>query len=376
MNRSSPLPAAQYLRMSTVHQQYSLENQAAAVQSYASTHGFEIVKTYSDGAVSGISFGNRPGLNRLLQDVIAGGAPFNAVMVYDVSRWGRFQDLDEAAHYEFLCKRAHIPVHYCAETFANDDSIASAIMKSLKRTIAAEYSRELGIKVFAAEKRWAAAGFKQGGTPGYGLGRVMVSSDGTRKQQLANGEVKCLQSDRVVLVPGPAEEVACVREIFRLLVEERKTPGAITRELNRHGLQFRGSPWSHQNVYRILQDPKYAGCNVWNRCSRRLGGPQVRHPKSEWIIKWGAFEPVVDPQVFNEAQRILAERTCAKSDEQLLAALRTLLAEKGKLSHEILPKTPGAPSPAGCAYRFGSLRRAFELAGYSGRRAGSATGAD
>ena len=44
------VPAAQYLRMSTEHQQYSLENQSPAIQKYAEFHGFEIVRTYSDAA--------------------------------------------------------------------------------------------------------------------------------------------------------------------------------------------------------------------------------------------------------------------------------------------------------------------------------------
>ena len=80
-----------------------------------------------------------------------------------MSRWGRFQDTDEAAHYEFLCKSAGIPVHYWAETFSNDGSLSSAIMKALKRVTAGEYSRELGTKVFAGQKRLAELGFKQGG---------------------------------------------------------------------------------------------------------------------------------------------------------------------------------------------------------------------
>ena len=71
----------------------------------------------------------------------------------DVSRWRRFQDADESAHYEFLCKNAGVPIHYCAELFPNDGSLPSSIFKALKRTMAAEYSRELGVKVFNAQKR-------------------------------------------------------------------------------------------------------------------------------------------------------------------------------------------------------------------------------
>lgn len=329
MGQDTPIPAAQYLRMSTEHQQYSIENQAAAIQSYAHKQGFVIIKTYCDKATSGVLFSKRPGLSLLLKDVISGNVAYKVVLVYDVSRWGRFQDSDEAAHYEFVCKQAGIPVHYCAETFANDGSLPSTVMKALKRAMAAEFSRELGVKVFAAEKHWAELGFKQGGSAGYALCRLMISADGTKKQLLAKGEVKCLQSDRVVLVPGAPDEVACVREMYRLVAEERRTPFDVTRELNRRGFTHRGAKWRHQTVYRILTNPKYAGYNVWNRTSRRLGGPQIRVPGSRWVIKPDAFEPVVDPRMFREAQHILAQRTRCRSDKQVIKSLRELLAASG-----------------------------------------------
>jgi hypothetical protein len=43
------------------------------------------------------------------------------------SRWGRFQDADESAHYEFLCKSAGIPVHYCAEPGCVSRDIAPTV---------------------------------------------------------------------------------------------------------------------------------------------------------------------------------------------------------------------------------------------------------
>jgi DNA invertase Pin-like site-specific DNA recombinase len=109
MLATNPAPAAQYVRMSTEHQQYSLENQSDAIHAYAALHGFEIIQTYSDSAKSGVVLRNRPGLQQLLKDVVGGSAPYRAILVYDVSRWGRFQDTDEPAHYEFLCRSAGFP---------------------------------------------------------------------------------------------------------------------------------------------------------------------------------------------------------------------------------------------------------------------------
>jgi DNA invertase Pin-like site-specific DNA recombinase len=367
MERRDCIPAAQYLRMSTEHQRYSLENQTATIHCYAQQNGFEVVDTYSDGGKSGVLFKNRPALNRLLQDVIGGRAGFNAILVYDVSRWGRFQDSDEAAHYEFICKHANVPVHYCAERFGNDNALSSTVMKAVKRAMAAEFSRELGDKVLSAGKQWAERGFKQGGPAGYALQRLMVSSNGTRKQLLAVGEMKCLQNDRVVLVPGDPQEVECVREIFRLLVEEGKKPFRIAKELNQKGIGHRGRNWSHQMIYSILTHPKYAGSIIWNRHTRRLGSPDVRVPESDWIVKLGAFEAVIDPRIYAEAQRILNERRCRKSNDDIVEELRRMLASNGLLSRTILRNTPGAPSITCCRRRFGSLQHAFALAGYAPR---------
>src|SRR5438045_1864347 len=137
------VPAAQYLRMSTEHQQYSLENQSVAIKRYADERGFVIVRSYEDVAKSGLLLRNRSGLSSMLQDVVSRPGGFKAILVLDVTRWGRFQDIHESAHYEFLCKQAGAPVHYCSEIFSNECTLANMIIKTLKRSMAAEYSREL-----------------------------------------------------------------------------------------------------------------------------------------------------------------------------------------------------------------------------------------
>jgi DNA invertase Pin-like site-specific DNA recombinase len=131
--------AAQYVRMSTEHQQYSTDNQADKINEYAEKRGIEIIKTYADDGKSGLSIGGRAALQKLIADVETGAADFNVILVYDVSRWGRFQDADESAYYEYICKRAGIQVAYCAEQFENDGSPVSTIVKGVKRAMAGEY---------------------------------------------------------------------------------------------------------------------------------------------------------------------------------------------------------------------------------------------
>lgn len=359
------VPVAQYLRMSTEHQQYSLENQAAAIEKYAGDQSFQVVRTYSDAAKSGLVLRRRAGLRQLLQDVASGNATYRAILVYDVSRWGRFQDSDESAHYEFLCKLAGIPVHYCAEVFANDGTLPSLIMKALKRTMAGEYSRELGVKVLAGQKRLAAMGFQQGGRAGYGLRRMLVSNDRQPKQSLAFGERKSLADDRVILVAGPASELEVVREIYRMLISDGLSIYAIAQELNRHGIKYQSDArWTHHTVAEVLTNPKYAGFHTYRRTSRRLCTPTVKLPKSEWILRAGAFEAVVDHGTFLKAQQVLASRTTNKSNNELLDRLRLLLVRAGRLSLRLIQQSSDMPSPSTYRHRFGSLRRAYQMIGY------------
>jgi DNA invertase Pin-like site-specific DNA recombinase len=104
-----------------------------------------------DVAYAELRIDGRDGLKELIDVVPRGAADFTTILVYDVSRWGRFQDADESAYYEYICKRAGIAVQYCAEQFENDGSPVSTIVKGVKRAMAGEYSRELSAKVFKGQ---------------------------------------------------------------------------------------------------------------------------------------------------------------------------------------------------------------------------------
>jgi DNA invertase Pin-like site-specific DNA recombinase len=133
--------ATQYVRVPTEHQQSSTRNQADKIKGYAEARGMEVVRTYSDQGKSGLSIGGRASLTTLISDVEAGDVDFTVILAYDISRWGRLQDMDESAYYEYICRRAGIQVAYCAEQFENGGPPNSAILKSIKRAMAAEYRR-------------------------------------------------------------------------------------------------------------------------------------------------------------------------------------------------------------------------------------------
>lgn len=361
-----PIRAAAYVRMSTEHQQYSTENQADAIREYAARRGMEIVRTFSDEGKSGLRIDGRDGLKTLIDEVQSGDADFETILVYDISRWGRFQDADESAYYEYICKRAGIRVQYCAEQFENDGSPVSTIVKGVKRAMAGEYSRELSAKVFAGQCRLIELGYRQGGPAGYGLRRRLVDQAGTTKGELSRGEHKSIQTDRIILVPGPDNEIDNIQWVYRAFVEEGRSEKEIAALLNVRGIKTDlGRPWTRGSVHQVLINEKYVGNNVWNRSSFKLKRKRVRNKPDMWIRSNGAFEPIVDRLLFDAAQVIIQQRSYRVSDEEMLARLKLLFEERGILSGLIIDEVEGLPSSTAYRSRFGTLLKAYQLVGFT-----------
>jgi DNA invertase Pin-like site-specific DNA recombinase len=361
--------AAQYLRKSTDHQEHSTTLQSVANHAYAARHGIQIVRTYADEGKSGLSVTKRDALKQLLEDVQSGDADFSAILVYDVSRWGRFQDIDESGYHEHICKRAGIRVHYCGEPFVNDGSPFSVIIKNIKRAMAAEYSRELSAKVFAGQARLAAKGYAQGGAASYGLRRLLVDKDGQVRFELRAGDRKNIQTDRVVWSSGAPEEVAAVRWMFDTFVREKKTETEIAQMLNRRGLRApRGGAWTPKAVRGILGNERYAGHYVWNRVSMKLRTAPRRNAPAEWIRAADAIEPVVPETLFAAAQAMIRERRRKLTPHERLEPLRILLREHRRLSCRLIARSPGVPSVSSYHRWFGGVIAAYKLIGYTKHR--------
>lgn len=358
--------AAQYIRMSTEHQQYSTENQSDVIREYARKRGLEIVRTYEDAGKSGLRIEGRDSLKKLIQDVQAGAVNFETIIVYDISRWGRFQDADESAYYEYICRRAGIAVEYCAEQFENDGSPTATIIKSVKRAMAGEYSRELSTKVFKGQCKLIQLGYRQGGPAGYGLRRMLVDQTGNPKGPLKRGEHKSLQTDRVILVPGSDEEVQMVRRMYEMFTRDGMKESQIADWLNSQGIHNTelGRPWTRGMIQQVLTNEKYIGNNIYNRVSFKLKKKRVCNSPDMWIRMDGAFDAVIDPELFYMARGIFVERARRFTSEELLEMLKKLLATHSMLSSALIDGAEGVPSSSVFQNRFGSLIKAYQLAGY------------
>lgn len=360
--------AAQYLRMSTEHQNYSLEYQRAHNAAYAAEHGFEIVRTYEDAGVSGLTLKRRAGLKALLADVMEAAAPVDAILVYDVSRWGRFQDPDQGAHYEFLCRDAGVAVIYTAEAFASDGSLAAAIVKQLKRAMAAEYSRELSAKTGRAKRGLQALGFWAGGPPGYGFRRLAVTRARAPHAQMERGEHKALRGHRTILVHGPPHEVETVRRIYRDFLRGLRIR-CIAERLNAEGVATEdGGPWTAQRVRQVLTSEKYAGVIVGQKTEGMFAARRPRRP-ADWLRVEGAVAPIVSRATFDTVQaQFRRPKARGMSDEALLAELRQVLADHGELSSALIDRHPAAHCTDVYKKRFGGALNAYRLAGFQPTR--------
>ncbi|MYN30105.1 recombinase family protein [Duganella levis] len=356
--------AAAYVRMSTAAQDCSIQYQLDAIGRYADERRLAVVRTFVDAGRSGLRLENRPGLLSLLNEVTAAHCGFSVVLVYDVSRWGRFQDVDESAYYEHLCRRNGVSVLYCAEAFVADGMPMNALLKGIKRIMAAEYSRELGAKVLAAQSRFASMGYKQGGKPGYGLRRVSVPVDGATRTPLLAGERKSALTDRVALVPGPADEVAMVRRIYQLYVEQDLSDRRIAALLRKEGTsRLPGVPWSATAVRRILVNPRYCGDLLYNQTTRRMGKAIARNHPAEWICCHDALPAIVDHSMFDRAQEIRRLRDRGPQREAVLLQLRTLYQRHGTISIALCRRDPSLPGGGTIHALFGGYSRAYAAAG-------------
>jgi DNA invertase Pin-like site-specific DNA recombinase len=358
------IPAAIYLRVSTESQNYSTRHQRAAIAEYVRANSMTIVREYVDDGKSGLDIKRRAGLLRLISDVQAGDADFKVIIVYDVSRWGRFQDVDEAAYHEHTCRRAGIAVLYCAEAFQNDGSPLASLLKSMKRTMAAEYSRELSSKVFGAKCRFIGMGYKQCGQAGYGLRRISLAADGTPRRELQYGEGKGTLTDRVVFALGPAHEIATVRRIYKLYIEQRASEPAIAKLLNDEGIDSEfDRPWTPAMVNSVLTNEKYVGSLVYNRRSGKLSTPREHNDSGDWVVNDGAIPRILSRALFNKAQAERARRTKRYQPAELLDLPRDCYKRHGKVIAPIIAADVLLPDPQLFIRTFGSLVTAYGLAG-------------
>ncbi len=354
-----------YLRRSTDRQEQSVDDQRRAVTDYAEREGYDVIGEYVDDAISGALTEKRLDFLRMIEDAQAPGRPWDAILVYDVSRFGR-QENDEAGYYRHLLSQAGVQIVYTAEGFSGDES--DEILLPVKQYMASKYVRDLskvtirGLVSRAEKGRWP------GGRPPYGydllhynsadqpLHLVRYFADGTREIRTPDGSTMTRTipmgeplpvsgNSRAQLVPGEPGRVAVVGRVFSMYVGEGLGLGGIAKRLNSEGIPSPGRPrkagasagkWSTITVRDILKNPAYRGACCWNRRSfakfnrvedgRAVARPKHRRKKSDvndekdWIVVEHQHTPLIAKETWEAAQREMTLRAGTITPEQLRTA--------------------------------------------------------
>jgi DNA invertase Pin-like site-specific DNA recombinase len=358
------LKGAMYIRMSTELQVESPENQEREIRAYAAKYGIEIVKAYADLGISGMTAEKREQFQAMLNDVEQGRNAYNVVLYLDESRWGRFVDSREAEYHRMRLERKNVVCQSCDQPLTLASNIANRIITLLRDESASDYCRQLSQKVFIGQCNLIMKGYRQGGPAGFGLRRMLVDEFGKPKQELAIGQRKSLQTERVILVPGPQPEQEKIRWIYDQFIAGFNE-NEISEQLNAEGWKTDfGRPWTRGTVHDVLTNEKYIGNNLFNRRSGKLKSKARDNPESEWIRKEGAFTPVIDAERFYIVQGIIKERHKKLSDAELLERLKRLQSQRGMLSAMIIDESEWMPPSSLYSNRFGGLLRAYRLIGY------------
>ena len=135
--RSPDRPVAGYLRSATQLQGDSLQRQLEAVLRYARDHDMQLTRFYCDECGGGLRIDNRPGLAQLFRDLTSDACDFDAVLLLDPSRWGRFPFAHDVITGEFARANSAVEIHYCFDPPDDAEEIsASDVAEFLKRAMA------------------------------------------------------------------------------------------------------------------------------------------------------------------------------------------------------------------------------------------------
>jgi len=356
---------ALYIRRSTNErlQAESLKVQEQILRAYAREHGMTVVEEFVDSA-SGTSTKHRAAFLRMVE-TITHRAPFEAVLVRDVSRFGRFFDVDEGAFFEVLFLGHGVRTIYCEEAFGADTSPMACLVKGVRRVMASEYSRDKSRLVRYGQSRTTRLGFHAGGPPPYGMRRVMVTPGGRTVGSLKPGEWKALSNYRVRLVPGDPKAVATVRRIFDLYDREGLGVTAIAAALNRAGIaSSQGKRWYEPAVADVLTNSRYAGLGFYRPRRKGLSDPLPASQVEDLTVRDAPGpQPMIDMAQFRRVEARMEGLTRHRSDEQLAMQAREAFERHGSVEPRMLQRVPGCCSWGTLKTRFGrGVEEALEVA--------------
>ena len=361
--KKSRLALAYYRHSAEGRQENSIEIQREAVHIFAEKYDIEIVEEFEDAGKSGLNAEGREGFQTLLERVKQDDV--DNVICYDITRWGRFQNIDHSAAYEAKCAEHGVKVVYVvhgdlSKNEEDKDSFLD-IQKALERKMAGKYSRELSQKVFAGAVKVSQQGNRAGGPAPYGTLRLEVNEQRKPVGIMKPKQHKSYPNNRVRLTPDNEGNANVIRNIFDLFVTHDYLENQIAAILNEQNIPApMGGQWQQDSIRHILQNEQYAGSVVYNKTSSKLKTKRIRNPREQWIIRPNSYDPVVERTIFEVAQTKLHLRNKRMSREEILERIRFAFQKYNMLSYSLIRSLPDMPTRNGIIKEFGSLPEAFQ----------------
>lgn len=277
---------AAYCRVSTDSrdQANSFESQQKYFKEYIENHpDWELVEIFADKGVSGTSTKHRVEFLRMIEN--AKNGQIDLIITKEISRFAR--NVLDSIGYTRELKRYGVGVIFVLDnlnTMDPDAELRLTIMSSL----AQDESRRTSERV-----KW---GQKRRMEDGVVFGRSLLGYD-VRDGKLFVNE----------------EGAKIVRLIFHKFVNENKGTHTIARELREEGIKpMRVQEWSNTTILRTLRNEK----NVGDLIQKKTYTPDyLTHEKKynrgeeEFVIIRDHHEPIISRELFEEANRILDERS-------------------------------------------------------------------
>ncbi len=358
---------AYYRHSARDRQENSVSIQQELVRKWANENGVDIIHEFVDRGKSGLTAEGRDEFNDMMTNWVKQKDDFSFVLCLDVSRWGRFQDIDLSATYSAEGKKHGKEVTYTTLGLPREDDPLYPVYLQFERFRAAQFSKELSVKVFHGCITIAKQGYWAGGKAPYGFNRLLLDETRRPLHVLEPHQKKGIQNQRVTLTPGDAAQVSAVRRIFGEFVGKGQTNHVVQRQqdiadgLNQDGIRSPGGAvWDASKVRHILTNPMYAGTLVYNKTTQKLKTPSRRNPKDQWIKTSGAFEPVIDSELFEQAQFIFAQAASRFTPAAMVANLDRIYREFGFVRASLLRAEDDCPSASTYVTRFRSLDAAYQ----------------
>ncbi len=240
---------------------FRLELQRTKLPTYARAQGW-VPEIYDDGIISGSTVETRREMVRMLSDIAAGR--INVVLCIEFSRLSRDRSMEDSLNFLNLCAKMGVKIA-TPERLLDPTDTASWFMALMEGGFSAVEIRTLTKRIREGQQMAKSKGRYLSGSAPLGF-----DYDLAKKR----------------LVPNP-EKAQIVRTIFHERVVNKKGIDEIVKMARNRGWPTaRGGYWVSSTVFRMLQNPIYAGLT-------RYDGKLIQ----------AASEPIVDQETWNAAQQ-------------------------------------------------------------------------